>query len=1463
MRKLILLLFAVVGCYGATPTISGIEAIYRDDNCVAIKWTTNQLGTSAGSRLDYGTTSAEAGSGTYRTRSIGNNSASSTHRNANTCNMRGKVYFRPVSWDTGHVNESAPVLCTNAGGAVITNPAYATQADSTLQFRCDTVGEYPWIDFGAALSYNPDPARPIHALDLDDEPSCDSSAAFTAANFQSVLDDAGDDFNANPNTNYCITSPATANFVIRPQDNTSRLDGWTFPNTDEGQNNWLTIKAGTPAKMRPPWGVQLSPEFLPWVPRFQWNEDDFWAISGNSTTKPLFQPYSGCSTAPCVEGIAFNGVAIVNPDRADLVVNRLVPTSYTGGTITVSGGVSSLRLSNIVNNAGSVLWIRMPGVFGLDGPCDVSAQNATTFTCSGKTGTGGYTGGGEIVQAQSIEVTSCTNETCTLAEDFPFFENGLGTVTSITSGNVINVSQTTASLQLAANDTIEIKGSSADGFYAIASGGIGANSITLSTNPGLANCTSGCTVAEARVVNILGNSDSTYNKNWYVDYTAGSDTVTLQRANLGSITGSGTGGFMVAKTTNLDVPIKNVSMKRTIFRGILKVDKPFALHFFGYLNDQQAIVDSWVEAEEFSQIDLLTTRCKGTSFPAPQGYYSGGPAVDFQGYRTTSLSSGYAIFKDVSTSPLEDVTIAGWTGYRGNEHISSSTLVNSGYFCHGYQNIFEFKNIERANIAAHFRGGSANRSQNSPMLGVYNFSSPSATTAGRVLDINLHDSIFYDGGAGPEFSSAASSEGDELQFPTNNLKLSNNLLRSDYMKYQALPSSWCGFASKCTNGGWGGFNVPGAKGIVTIDKMMAIPKNNPNTGVLTDGLYAPSQNLRMSNVFVALTQGQNVAGGGFHSIATLAYTRPTPPGTNGAAFLDHWEDMAGNGPTVSNLVLSGGTHFSLSGDTDSRWLSSTDSITIRADEVTAPNGGQGINGITGLLGVSTVLGAVGNPSESADARLDLALMDRSFRPTPGGAADGTLDVDSLYAANFIIPDALVQPVDSDTVRLTFTAPSISQNCWYQYTTVANGYGASADPDLVSEWILVPEDGVARSVDIDLTTAVSYDLRLSCGRSPIHRKFTTGAGSIASSAVTYYVDDTGGDDMNDCSEGAKCATIDHAASLTSPGDTVLVSDGTYDAVTIDVSGAKGLPIHIQAVNRHGAVIDGNGATQAVLVNDGKSWIDINGFEIVDALSGIVIGSGDGDNHHIRVRRNYIHDIGITQCSTSSGSFAGIKSKIDSSFILIEQNHFDNIGRRRPGESGCSPGNNNYMNHDHAIYIFGRNHVVRNNKSTNIDNGWSFQAPRGLYDTDVLFNTWYQTNPDRDGCIAIDNEANATETHGYNLRFVGDICIGTNGYISIAGDPLPCGDHTNTKVKYNLFSGATAVLDEFSASAASCADYLQHHNQPSTTATYVSAPTDLNLQAGSAGENDGPIGYVTDDYDGNARSTTAPDLGAFEQ
>lgn len=228
---------------------------------------------------------------------------------------------------------------------------------------------------------------------------------------------------------------------------------------------------------------------------------------------------------------------------------------------------------------------------------------------------------------------------------------------------------------------------------------------------------------------------------------------------------------------------------------------------------------------------------------------------------------------------------------------------------------------------------------------------------------------------------------------------------------------------------------------------------------------------------------------------------------------------------------------------------------------------------------------------------------------------------------------------------------------------------------------------------------------------------------AAAVTTYYVSGTGSDSNNGRSTSSPFRTLQKAANLTNPGDTVYIMNGTYTnsvpgsiILNIDRSGAPGAYIRYRAYPGHQPVLQATKNWLAVKV-DGAAYIIVEGLTVIgnnsnvteaQALTQIKVVNGKkvGDpkpeyggngigiyfkyenyaqpSHHVIIRRNTVKEFGG----------GGIES-YGADFVTIEDNFVDaNAWFSIYDNSGISV----YQNRDTQPGYKGYRFVIRRNIST---------------------------------------------------------------------------------------------------------------------------------------------------------------------
>ncbi len=144
-----------------------------------------------------------------------------------------------------------------------------------------------------------------------------------------------------------------------------------------------------------------------------------------------------------------------------------------------------------------------------------------------------------------------------------------------------------------------------------------------------------------------------------------------------------------------------------------------------------------------------------------------------------------------------------------------------------------------------------------------------------------------------------------------------------------------------------------------------------------------------------------------------------------------------------------------------------------------------------------------------------------------------------------------------------------------------------------------------------------------------------AGGTARAQVTYYVSENGDDGNDGLARDSALHTIQAAADMVQPGDTVIVTQGHYAGFFLDTkSGTEAAPIQFQAEGQ--VVVEGEGSRtcqrhETVCLWE-SNYVHVTGFEIVGRDCGygqcdVLSVRADGGQQHASVgnviRNNVLH------------------------------------------------------------------------------------------------------------------------------------------------------------------------------------------------------------------------------------------------
>jgi hypothetical protein len=354
-------------------------------------------------------------------------------------------------------------------------------------------------------------------------------------------------------------------------------------------------------------------------------------------------------------------------------------------------------------------------------------------------------------------------------------------------------------------------------------------------------------------------------------------------------------------------------------------------------------------------------------------------------------------------------------------------------------------------------------------------------------------------------------------------------------------------------------------------------------------------------------------------------------------------------------------------------------------------------------------------------------------------------------------------------------------------------------------------------------------------------------------VLYYVDPTGSDASPGTSR-APFKTIQRAAQVVAPGDTVVVRPGVYTGgeriVSISRSGLPGSWITFRSDQKWRAVIDGrNGRSlEAWYFGPSVGYLRVEGFEIM-GLHEHGFDTYGGQVHDLRIVQNLVHDIG-RNCTDTSNGRTGASLGAATKRVTFDGNVWHDIGRLAPGERGCVPKTAYYKNHDHGIYVADADQItIINNVFYSFARGWAihrYNSQGGLArDLLIANNTFIGANPYRAGQIIL-----ATPTSG--LRIENNIFAAPNtGALYFENLPFP-----EAVVRSNMVSKGVLTVGQ--------PRYVTFGRNWVQTDPKLIGAGNARLEAGSPAIDAGlSLNYVQRDAEGVVRPRgRAYDLGAYE-
>jgi hypothetical protein len=370
--------------------------------------------------------------------------------------------------------------------------------------------------------------------------------------------------------------------------------------------------------------------------------------------------------------------------------------------------------------------------------------------------------------------------------------------------------------------------------------------------------------------------------------------------------------------------------------------------------------------------------------------------------------------------------------------------------------------------------------------------------------------------------------------------------------------------------------------------------------------------------------------------------------------------------------------------------------------------------------------------------------------------------------------------------------------------------------------------------------------------------------LKNTSVNYYVS-TDGNDSNSGKSDAPFKTIQKAAEVVIPGDTVIIKDGIYSSsvdnmVNINRSGTEDKNITFKAEHKWGAVLDGgNLSGYALNIGPNVSYIRFVDLEIKNFLwMGVFCNNGTNLSNYITIKGCKIHDIGRVFDTGDYGRCAIYFSKGNHHWT-IRQNMIYNIGRTNTTD-------NFRMNKDHAVYIgtsasvsdASHDNVITYNVMYSISGN---TLNIGSYNDMIANNVsaWPNMNLAGGGCFLVTEGAG-----GYNLTIANNIVYGLDPNFSYAIKSWT--GYSGWSVKNNIIVNGTMWANPGEGQSAMAGnnhglkDCEYSAIDPLFASSDKSNP-DFRLKSSSPAINSGiGLGLKYDIMDKPLNET--PDIGAYE-
>ncbi|MBD3392006.1 MAG: DUF1565 domain-containing protein [Chitinivibrionales bacterium] len=255
------------------------------------------------------------------------------------------------------------------------------------------------------------------------------------------------------------------------------------------------------------------------------------------------------------------------------------------------------------------------------------------------------------------------------------------------------------------------------------------------------------------------------------------------------------------------------------------------------------------------------------------------------------------------------------------------------------------------------------------------------------------------------------------------------------------------------------------------------------------------------------------------------------------------------------------------------------------------------------------------------------------------------------------------------------------------------------------------------------------------------------------AATYHVSNAG-DDTWDGSESTPYASIDRAGQVAQPGDKVYVHEGSYSADSTSL----GTGVEWESVKRHGAVVDGGGTEQPILV--GGEDVTLRGFVVQNTncreYEGILHVMHGWTIEDCIIQDAHDHADGIVFSS-------GIREEFADN-VTMERTIIQNCGTCGFWGSGMEVHNDSVDVSERLDNHLVKDCILRRNNQSGSNTGWGGAAMKMLFTNDMVL----------DGVISYDNFGSGLWMDFGNSNFTIKNCTVFGNH---CGEPAGCEGNVN--------------------------------------------------------------------------------------